>query len=109
MQATLREFTAATIVDAVRAYSPGAAIYVCGGGAHNRGLLDAIAARAATSRVATTAALGLDPDYVEAAAFAYFARRTLAGLPSNAASVTGARGARILGGIYPSTRPPDER
>ncbi len=109
VQATLREFTAAAIADAVRAYSPGAAIYVCGGGAHNHGLLDAIAARAATSRVATTDALGLDPDYVEAVAFAYFARRTLAGLPSNAPSVTGARGARILGGIYPSARPPDGR
>ena len=51
--------------------------------------------------VATTAALGLDPDYVEAIAFAWFARRTLAGLPSSAPSVTGARGARILGGVYP--------
>jgi len=109
VQATLREFTAAAIADAVRAYSPGAAIYVCGGGAHNHGLLDAIAARAATSRVATTAALGLDPDYVEAVAFAYFARRTLAGLPSNAPSVTGARGARVLGGIYPSARASDGR
>ena len=44
--------------------------------------------------------LGLDPDYVEAVAFAWFARRTLAGLPSSAGSVTGARGARILGGVY---------
>jgi anhydro-N-acetylmuramic acid kinase len=52
--------------------------------------------------VATTQALGLDPDYVEAIAFAWFARRTLAGLPSNAGSVTGARGPRILGGIYRS-------
>jgi anhydro-N-acetylmuramic acid kinase len=44
--------------------------------------------------------LGLDPDYVEAVAFAWFARRTLAGQTSSAGSVTGARGARILGGIY---------
>jgi anhydro-N-acetylmuramic acid kinase len=50
--------------------------------------------------VASTAALGLDPDYVEAVAFAWFARRTLEGLPSSAGSVTGARGARILGGVY---------
>jgi len=49
---------------------------------------------------ATTAALGLDPDYVEAVAFAWFARRTLAGLPSSAGSVTGAEGVRILGGVY---------
>ena len=85
---------------AVRQYAPGAALYVCGGGAHNAGLLQAIAQLMAPNRVATTAALGLDPDYVEAVAFAWFARRTLEGLTSSAASVTGAAGARILGGVY---------
>ncbi|HUY83437.1 MAG TPA: anhydro-N-acetylmuramic acid kinase, partial [Steroidobacteraceae bacterium] len=105
VQATLREFTAATIVRAAAAHAPGAALYVCGGGAHNHGLLAALRRRAAPAPVTTTAALGMDPDYVEAAAFAYFAKRTLAGLPSNAASVTGARGPRVLGGIYPAGRP----
>ncbi len=104
VQATLREFTAETIARAVADAAPGATLYVCGGGAHNPGLLDALRRRAAPSRVATTAALGLDPDFVEATAFAFFARRTLAGLPSSAASVTGARGARVLGGIYPAAR-----
>ena len=42
----------------------------------------------------------LDPDFVEAVAFAWFARRTLEGLTSSSGSVTGARGARILGGVY---------
>ena len=46
------------------------------------------------------AELGLDPDFVEAIAFAWFAKRTLQGLPSSAASVTGAKGARVLGGVY---------
>jgi anhydro-N-acetylmuramic acid kinase len=100
VQATLREFTAASVADAVRRFTPGAALYVCGGGARNQGLLDAIARRVAPNRVASTALLGLDPDYVEAVAFAWFARRTQAGLTSSAGSVTGARGARILGGIY---------
>ncbi|MDE2294878.1 MAG: anhydro-N-acetylmuramic acid kinase [Gammaproteobacteria bacterium] len=104
VQATLREYTAETIARAVAEVAPGAALYVCGGGAHNPGLLDALRRRTAPSRVATTAALGLDPDFVEATAFAFFARRTLAGLPSSAASVTGARGPRVLGGIYPATR-----
>ena len=40
--------------------------------------------------------LGLDPDYVDAIAFAWFAERTLSGKPL---STAGARGARILGGI----------
>jgi 1,6-anhydro-N-acetylmuramate kinase len=44
--------------------------------------------------------ISLHPDYVEAVAFAWFARRTLDGLTSSAGSVTGAAGARILGGVY---------
>jgi anhydro-N-acetylmuramic acid kinase len=101
VQATLLEYTAATVADAVRRHAPGASLYACGGGAHNSVLLAALARRLAPARVATTVTLGLDPDYVEAIAFAWFARRTLAGLPSSAPSVTGARGARILGGVYP--------
>jgi len=101
VQATLLEFTATSIADAVQQYAPGAALYVCGGGAHNRRLLAAIESRLAPIKVSTTEALGLDPDYVEAVAFGWFAKRTLAGLPSSSGSVTGSRGARILGGIYP--------
>jgi anhydro-N-acetylmuramic acid kinase len=103
VQATLLEYTAATVADAVQRHAPGASLYACGGGAHNGALLAALARRLSPARVATTAALGLDPDYVEAIAFAWFARRTLAGLPSSAPSVTGASGARILGGIYPGS------
>jgi len=100
VQATLQRFTAVTLADAVRRFAPGAAVYVCGGGARNAGLLAALAETLAPDRVASTAELGLDPDYVEAIAFAWFARRTLEGLTSSAASVTGAKGARILGGVY---------
>jgi anhydro-N-acetylmuramic acid kinase len=100
VQATLQQLTAVTVAAAVQEYAPAASIYVCGGGAHNAGLLHSLARRAAPNPVASTAALGLDPDYVEAVAFAWFARRTLEGLTSSAGSVTGAAGARILGGIY---------
>jgi anhydro-N-acetylmuramic acid kinase len=100
IQATLQEYTAVSVADAVRRCAPGAALYVCGGGAHNGALLAALARQVEPARVATTAALGVDPDYVEAIAFAWFARRTLAGLPSSSGDVTGASGARILGGIY---------
>ena len=100
VQATLLEFTAHTVALAVRQYAPGASVYVCGGGAHNRRLLAAIGRLIAPNRVSSTAALGLDPDYVEAIAFAWFAERTLSGMTSSAGSVTGARGPRILGGIY---------
>jgi anhydro-N-acetylmuramic acid kinase len=101
VQATLLEYTAATVADAARRYAPGASVYACGGGAHNSALLAAIGRRLSPAPITTTASLGLDPDYVEAIAFAWFARRTLAGQPSSAPSVTGARGARILGAIFP--------
>jgi anhydro-N-acetylmuramic acid kinase len=101
VQATLLEYTAATVAAEVRRHAPDAAVYACGGGAHNAALLAALSRWLAPNRVSTTEVLGLDPDYVEAIAFAWFARRTLEGLPSSAASVTGARGARVLGGIYP--------
>jgi anhydro-N-acetylmuramic acid kinase len=51
--------------------------------------------------VSSTAVLGLDPDWVEASAFAWLAHRRLAGLPGNLPAVTGASGAVVLGGIYP--------
>jgi anhydro-N-acetylmuramic acid kinase len=100
VQATLQQFTARSLAEAVRRHAPGAALYVCGGGAHNSGLLRSIAALIAPNRVASTEVLGLDPDYVEAVAFAWFAKRTLEGLTSSAGGVTGAKGARILGGVY---------
>ena len=50
--------------------------------------------------VASTAAYGLDPDAVEAVAFAWLAKRRLEGLPGNLPSVTGAARAVVLGGVY---------
>ena len=100
VQATLQQYTAVTVASAARQYAPGASLYVCGGGARNAGLLAALGALCAPNRVAGTEVLGLDPDFVEAIAFAWFAKRTLEGLTSSAGSVTGAKGARILGGVY---------
>jgi anhydro-N-acetylmuramic acid kinase len=100
VQATLQQFTARSLAEAVRRHAPGATLYICGGGAHNLGLLRSITGLIAPTRVASTEALGLDPDYVEAVAFAWFAKRTLEGLTSSSGSVTGAKGARILGGVY---------
>lgn len=100
VQATLQQYTAVTVAAAARQYAPGASIYVCGGGARNLSLLASLAGLCAPNRVASTSVLGLDPDYVEAIAFAWFAKRTLEGLTSSAGSVTGAQGARILGGVY---------
>jgi anhydro-N-acetylmuramic acid kinase len=40
VQATLQQFTAATVAAAVGKYAPGASLYLCGGGAHNAAMLE---------------------------------------------------------------------
>lgn len=103
VQATLVQLSALTIAQAVIRFLPQTQeIYVCGGGAHNRELMSALAEYFSSIPVATTEALGLHPDWVEAVAFAWLAHQTLEGLPGNIPSVTGARREVILGGIYPA-------
>jgi len=103
VQATLVELTARSIAQALRRWQPATSrVLACGGGVHNRALMQALERNLAPATLQTTAALGLDPDFVEAAAFAWLARETLAGRPGNIPSVTGARGPRILGSIIPA-------
>jgi anhydro-N-acetylmuramic acid kinase len=103
VQATLLELTAISLCDAVRLECPGVQeLYVCGGGAHNRALMRRIQALLPTVKVDTTSAHGIDPDWMEALAFAWLARQTLHHAPGNLPAVTGARGPRILGAIHPA-------
>ncbi|MCW0438225.1 anhydro-N-acetylmuramic acid kinase [Xanthomonas sacchari] len=103
VQATLLELTAATVADALLAQQPATRqLLVCGGGVHNPLLLARLQARLPGVQVQSTQAQGLDPDYIEAMGFAWLARQTLAGLPGNLPSVSGARGPRILGAIHPA-------
>ncbi len=99
VQATLVELTARTIADAARGFCA-EEVFLCGGGAGNGTLVARIAALLAPARVSTTGELGLDPQAVEAAAFAWLASRRVAGLPGNLPAVTGARGPRLLGALY---------
>ena len=103
VQATLAEFTAWSIASAIERWGAEAGdVVVCGGGCRNDHLLSRLDARLPAHQVVTSATLGVDPDGLEAAAFAWFAHRALAGLPGNAPAVTGARGERVLGAIYPA-------
>jgi anhydro-N-acetylmuramic acid kinase len=102
VQATLVALTARTIADAVLMHCPAATeVLVCGGGAHNDALMSALAALLSPRSVATTASQGVAVEHVEALAFAWLAREALAGRPGNLPAVTGARGLRVLGAIYP--------
>ena len=101
VQATLLALSARSIAAAIRRDAPQAdQVLVCGGGVHNAELMQALGAALAPVAVASTASCGIDPDYVEAMAFAWLARQRLLGLPGNRADVTGARGPRVLGAIY---------
>jgi anhydro-N-acetylmuramic acid kinase len=101
VQATLCELTARSIAGAIERHAgPARRILVCGGGVHNTALMTRLSHRLQGRKVESTAVEGLDPDWVEAMAFAWLARETLAGRPGNLPSVTGARGPRVLGGIY---------
>lgn len=103
VQATLLDFTVASIADAIARNAASAKeIYVCGGGAANRELMKRLAAAFPNLVVKTTAALGVEPDWVEACAFAWLARQALLLRPGNLPAVTGAKGPRILGAIYPA-------
>ena len=103
VQATLTECTARACDSAVQRFGRGGGeLLVCGGGAFNTQLMQRIAALLPGVAVDTTAARGLPPQQVEAAAFAWLARQALLGLPGNLPAVTGARGPRILGAIHPA-------
>lgn len=101
VQRTLAELTVESIADAVRRHAPGTRrVLVCGGGVENALLMGELTLRLAPASVASTSALGLDPQHVEGAAFAWLAQRALEGLPGSLPAVTGAKQAAILGGIY---------
>jgi len=103
IQATLLAFTAETIADALNALPLRIDdVFICGGGALNTTLMTSLSDLLAPEKVDSTAALGISPEWVEAAAFAWLARQTLMGLAGNFPAVTGAKGPTVLGGIYPS-------
>ena len=101
VQRTLCELSARTLTDALLHHAPETRrLIVCGGGARNSFLLSRIRALLPGVAVDSAALHGLDPQWVEASAFAWLACRRLRGEPGNLPSVTGARGPAILGGIY---------
>lgn len=100
IQATLLHLTTNSIGNAVQDHFAAVdRVLVCGGGTHNLALLHALEHKLRRP-VQSTAQYGIDPDWLEAMAFAWLARQSLAGLPGNLPSVTGATGSRILGAIH---------
>jgi anhydro-N-acetylmuramic acid kinase len=102
VQATLCEFTAVAIAQDLKSHAPDAKqLWVCGGGALNDHLMLRLQAHVPAAQVGSTDAHGLPPLQVEAAAFAWLAAKAMKRETGSLESVTGARGARVLGAIYP--------
>jgi anhydro-N-acetylmuramic acid kinase len=101
VQCTLAHLTAHSVAAAIDHHCADAdAVYLCGGGARNSYLREILGQAMAGRIVNTTANLGIEPESVEAAAFAWLAKRRLDGLPGNLPTVTGASGPAVLGALY---------
>jgi anhydro-N-acetylmuramic acid kinase len=102
VQATLTELTATVCCASLSAIAhPPRRLIVCGGGALNLHLMTRLT-RLSGLQVASSKELGMPPLQVEAAAFAWLARRCVMRETGSLPKVTGAQGARILGAIYPA-------
>lgn len=102
VQRTLLELTATSITDAIKAHIPSTQfeLYICGGGSMNTCLVNRIQQLLPNISVQSSDHIGIEADWMEAAAFAWLAWRCLEGKSGNKPSVTGAKGERILGAIY---------
>lgn len=99
VQRTLTRFTAGSIALAISRFAV-SSVYVCGGGAHNPVLLEDLRQLLPQCQLSTTAALGVQPDWVEAMAFAWLAYAYQHGINGNVPAVTGASRAVVLGVPY---------
>ncbi len=103
VQATLARFTAASIQQSITEYMPSIrTLIICGGGSHNTHLISLLSNLLPNTNVCSSADFGVDPDWVEAIAFAWLAKQTLEHRAVELTNITGAKENVILGAIYPA-------
>ncbi len=101
VQRTLLELTAKTIADSIQTLSTlRKEIFVCGGGVLNQLLMDRLQDLLAPNSINSTTKLGIEPQWIEAMAFAWLAYRRVENKPGNICNVTGAKHPQILGALY---------
>jgi len=101
VQATLVSLTAVSIADAIKADAPECKrVALCGGGVHNKFLCEQLKQALPLCWVDSTKALGVDPDYLEAMMFAWFAQQTIQNKIIDLTQITGASKPAVLGAIY---------
>ena len=102
VQATLTAYTAQAAALHVQRFAPAIQrLIVCGGGVRNGTLMRQLAQAMPGVQVLSSQTLGVDPQTVEASAFAWLGLHPLQCLPLDMQAITGARGARVLGCLYP--------
>ena len=103
VQATLTQLTVQAAALHLQRHAPATQrLVVCGGGVRNGQIMQGLAAALQGVEVLSSQALGLEPQAIEAAAFAWLGCKTLLGKPLDLTAITGAKNARILGCIYPA-------
>ncbi len=100
VQATLLALTVRSVSDAMGSLDDEKLLWLCGGGAQNNALVEQLKTLNKNLNIQTTETAGIHPDWIEAVAFAWFAKQTFNQQTSNIPSVTGARNKAILGAIY---------
>jgi anhydro-N-acetylmuramic acid kinase len=101
IQTTLLQLTARSISQAIKSLDNSIDdVFICGGGALNQTLMNTLKDQLNTTTVDSTDSLGIAPEWVEAAAFAWLAHQTLNGLSGNIPQATGAKEACVLGAIH---------
>ncbi len=102
--ATATELTAVSIINGINSLGPRGEIYICGGGLHNNFLMSRLEHYANLSNhtcLKSIESIGVDPDYLEAYAFAWLAYKFKRHSPIDMSWVTGAKRPSILGCLYP--------
>ena len=100
VQATLAQLTSITIAKSINRLGDVEQVYVCGGGAKNDFLMESLENELVECEIKSTNELGINPDAVEAVAFAWLAYAYRQKQTGNIPSVTGASRAAVLGGLY---------
>lgn len=103
IQATLCELTAKSIANAIIKFIPSKnnLILIAGGGVKNQYLIERIKLNCVGQQIAAIEDYtSISAQWLEAAAFAWFAKQTMERKPGNLPSVTGARECAVLGGVY---------
>ncbi|WP_373072561.1 anhydro-N-acetylmuramic acid kinase [Sulfurimonas sp.] len=99
VQRTLLEFSVSIIAKEVKKYKI-KQLYICGGGAKNEYLVELISQKLDGIDVKTSDKLGVDSNFVEAMAFAYFAYKRVQKKPLELSRITGAKHNGVLGALY---------